>query len=338
MARSKVKKTSSKIETIHPKAKFIFNPHAGKKRNFFSIFRGKMTALEDIKQLLDQYQIPVDYFPTKAPGHATQLAKDAVKEGYHMVIVAGGDGTVGEVANGLVNTDIILGILPLGSFMNIARMMSIPFDLEKAVTLIKIGRSRKIDVGCVTTLGGEKLDKPYYFIESVGMGLEAQLHRHVLDMERGDYKAFFAILKSFFDYYNHRAKITLDHEVIQTRATLVTVSNGPYSGAAIPLAPQAKLNDHRLTVRLFRMEKWELFKYFIRLITFGHARSAKVISYQTKEVKIETHTPRMVHADARLYGETPIKCSILPNALNIITGFPKKDDPHTLIKRTYLDY
>src|SRR5260221_378434 len=122
-------------------AALIYNPNAGKKRKLFSLFRGKLTALEDIKDLLTKYQIPVDYFPTKHPGHATDLAKDCIKKGYKTILAAGGDGTVGEVANGLVGTDTTLGILPLGSFMNIAKMLSIPQDLEKAIMIIKMSQA-----------------------------------------------------------------------------------------------------------------------------------------------------------------------------------------------------
>src|SRR5258705_214175 len=120
----------------HHLAKFIYNPKAGHKAKLLSL-KHPLLSLEDIKALLKRYQIPFDSFPTRSAGHATELARQSVKEGYGTVIVAGGDGTVGEAANGLVGTDVNLGILPLGTFMNIARMLSIPSDIEKAVALLK---------------------------------------------------------------------------------------------------------------------------------------------------------------------------------------------------------
>lgn len=313
----------------------IFNPHAGMKRKILP--NTHSTSLEDIKTLLKQYQILIDLAPTKYAGHATILARTAQKKGYKNVLVAGGDGTVGEVANGLIDSDITLGILPLGSYMNIARMLAVPTDLEKAVALIKIGRSRKIDVGCVTKIDGEKLSDPYYFIESVGMGLEAELHELFLKFEQGDKKALINIVKTFFDYYGHKAKLIMDNQNLETRATLLTISNGPYSGAAIPIAPKAKLNDHRLTVSLFKMTKWELLRFIIKLVRVGPTYSPKITTYQAKTVKIITKTPRSVHADARLFGSTPIECKIIPSALNVITGFPKLDEPKSFVKRTLLD-
>lgn len=336
---------------VQLKAKFIFNPNAGMKRKLLPNPKTN-TSLEDIKALLEQYQIPVDYSPTKGPGHATELAKNASKEGYKMVIVAGGDGTVGEAANGLVNSDVALGIIPLGSFMNISRMLSIPLDLEKAVMLIKIGRSRKIDVGQVTKIAEVLEPTPkhivkkaeekgakgegFYFLESAGLGLEAELHEYILEWERGDWKAVWKAVKALFQYYGHAAKITLDDRVIKTHATLIAISNGPYAGASLPLAPKAKLNDHRLTVSLFKMSVWEIIKYFLKAIRSGKKYSPKVEVHKAHTVRVETKVERLVHTDARLYGTTPVEFRIVPNALKVITGFPQNKDT-SLIKRTPLD-
>jgi diacylglycerol kinase (ATP) len=316
--------------------KLIYNPHAGTKRRILPNPHKDQTSLEDIKELLEQYEFQVDLAPTKAPSHATTLAKEAINEGYKVVVAAGGDGTVGEVANGLVNSDVTLGIIPLGSFMNVAKMLSLPLEIEKAVQLLKIGLIRKIDVGSVTRIGGEKLDQPYYFLESAGLGLEAQLHEYIVEWEKGNPGAFFKVIKSFFDYYGHRALIHVDNQKVETKATLVTVSNGPYTGANLPLAPQAKLNDHKLSVRIFRMTKIELVKYFLRAIRIGKTYNPKITTLQGKKVRIETRTPRLVHADARLFGKTPVEFNIVPNALNVITGFPKKGES-SLVKRTYLE-
>ena len=332
------------------KAKFVFNPYAGKKRKLFTNPKSN-TSLEDVKSLLEQYQIPVDFSPTKGPGHATELAKNASQEGYKLVIVAGGDGTVGEAANGLAGSDVQLGIIPLGSFMNIARMLSIPLDIEKAIMLIKIGRSRKIDLGQVTKIGGVLEPTPehivkkagkgaggqgFYFLESAGLGLEAEIHEYILEWERGDWGAIWKGIKSLFQYYGHKTKLTLDERVIKTRATLISISNGPYAGANLPVAPKAKLNDHRLTVSLFKMSVWEIMRYFLAAIRSGKRYSPKVEVHQAQYVRVESKAQRLVHTDARLYGTTPVEFKIVPNALNVITGFPKSQDD-SLLKRTPLD-
>lgn len=312
--------------------KLIYNPQSGRK---WWASRKPAVSLEEIKELLTRYQILFDEYPTKSKNHAFELGRNSKKEGYKTVIVAGGDGTVGEVANSLVHSDIPLGILPLGSYMNIAKMLSVPRDLEQAVQLIKIGRKRKIDVGSIVSVNGEKLPKPYYFVESIGMGLEAEVHQHIDAIEKGNYTAFGSILKTFFYYYGYPVEIVVDGESIKTKAALVAIANGPYTGASFVIAPDAKLNDHRLTVSLFYMTKFELFRYFSDVF-IGNKEKRKIKTFQAKTVEIRTRSPRLVHADARLFGTTPIACTIVPNALDVITGFPTTSDS-SLIKRTYLD-
>lgn len=295
------------------------------------------TSLEDLKFMLKKYQIEADFFPTHHPRHATVLARNAKKEGYKMVLVAGGDGTVGEAVNGLVNSDLTLGILPLGSYMNVARMLSIPLDLEKAVLLIKVGRTRKIDLGVVKNLSGTDIKTPYYFIESVGLGLEAQIHEHMLQVEQGNWKHIFHTVKTIFEFLRHKAEIEYDNHKLVNRVTLINVANGPYAGPSLPIAPEAKLNDHLLTLSVFKMKKLDLFFYFLRLF-FGFKRDKKPMTYKAKKVKITTSPVQEVHADARIYGATPVELEIAPNALNVIAGFSDTSEGIIpLQKRTLLD-
>lgn len=318
------------------KAKFIYNPHSGEKRGKNPL-QSRLT-LEEIKNMLKQYQIPVDYFPTRYAKHATVLARNSIKEGYDLVIAAGGDGTVGEVINGLVGSDVTVAVLPLGTVMNVARMLSVPLDVEKAMQLIKIRRVRKIDLGSITRLNGEKLPTPYYFIEQAGLGIDAVMHYNFSGFfDRKEYLSVFRIIKALFSFYGHKAKVYCDDSEIQTNATMVTVSNGPLGGLALELAPDAKLNDHKLTVTLFNMNMFGLTLHILRLLLKkpgGRIRNIK--TYQAKKVKIIAEIPKMVHADARLFGETPVEFRVVPAAIKVITGFPKPENS-ALLKRTYLD-
>src|SRR5688572_17594719 len=92
----------------------IINPTAGQKIGLTTNALG----LDDARALLERHHIEADVWCTERAGHGTELAQQAVREGYQRVIAAGGDGTVAEVAEGLVDTDVELGVLPLGSVMN----------------------------------------------------------------------------------------------------------------------------------------------------------------------------------------------------------------------------
>ncbi|MGI8419101.1 MAG: diacylglycerol/lipid kinase family protein [Candidatus Levyibacteriota bacterium] len=316
--------------------KFIFNPHAGEKRK--TIGAGNSVSLDEIKALLHQYQLPVDYAPTKGPKHATQLARESTKEGYETVIVAGGDGTVSEAANGLVGSNTNLGIIPMGTFMNIARMLSIPLDIEKAVEIIKIKRVRKIDIGKVTKMEGEKSTEPYYFIESSGIGLDAHIQDYFKQIEQGRLHNIFPLINKFFHFSSGITEIITDTKTISCKASIINIANGPYAGANLKMAPSAKLNDHRLTVSIYPMTQWELIKYFTKMKLTQKSDGRKLHIIKTKNVKLRTSTPDMyVHVDASLFGSPPVHYQIIPNALNVICGFPGGVEPNSLHSRTTLD-
>jgi diacylglycerol kinase (ATP) len=313
------------------KYKLIFNPKAGVKRGFL-FHRDSNYYLEQVQYLLKKYQIDADFAPTRKTGHAIELAREAVKDGYDVVLVAGGDGTVGEVANGLIGTKVVLGILPLGSFMNIARMLSIPNDLERAVMLLKLGRVRKIDVGKVVNIGGQDLEEGYYFLESAGIGLEAQGHEYIQRLEKGEISAFFKMIKSFWDFYMYSADLDLDDKKIYAKASAIVIGNGQLIGPGLPLATKAQLNDHLLTVSIYKMTKYELLRFIISLLTGKKYLTKKIEILQGKKLILQTPFPRLVHADARLYGKTPLICQIEPSALSVIAGFP--DAGENFLKNT----
>ena len=296
-----------------------------------------MLGVEGLKALVRQYELDVDFFPTKYPKHATELARSAQKEGYDVVLVAGGDGTVGEAANGLVHTDIPLGIIPLGTFMNVCKMLSIPLEIEKALLLIKIGKTHKIDLGSVTSIGGKVLQTPYYFIESVGVGLEASIQKSVLAWERADYKSAWESLKLLLTMYRRPVTVRVDEREVCTRARLITIANGPLSGANLELAPEAELNDHKLLVSIFGLSKFEFIQHFWNLLRQRSHRSASIQKFFATTVKVRGADSRMVHADARLFGNLPIECEVVPNALCVITGFPEDRSGSAVVESEYFD-
>lgn len=323
------------MTTLHRKAsKLIYNPFAGEKRK--KVGSSHQVSIEMIVAMLEQYQIAVDLFPTQAPLHATELARDAVKEGYQKVIIVGGDGTVSEAAQGLIGTDLVLGIIPLGTYMNTAHMLGIPReDLEKATMLLKLGRVRKIDVGAITCLNGEQLTQPKYFLESSAIGLEAQFHHHFIRLEKSGLRHLFTLIGTFFDYYGYKVELEIDDQVVKHRAISINVSNGPYSGAALKLSPAAKLNDHQLTVTVYKMNVWTFVWHIIKLLTFAQVDHRKLLTYQGSRVSIKTVHPRLFHADATTFGNTPVTISVLPQALNVIAGYPPVTES-AFKERTYL--
>jgi diacylglycerol kinase family enzyme len=216
-------------------------------------------------------------------------------------------------------------------------MVSVPTDLEKAIMTIKIGRVRKIDVGCVTKLDGEKLSNPYYFLETAGFGIEADIQKYGKEFEKGNLMSVISIIKTLKEFYSNKVKIITDEGEIEDNATLISVANGPYTGAALKLSPDAKLNDHRLHVTLYKMDKLEMAKYFLKMKILGKTDKRRLTIIKTKKVRIIPHHELPIHADATLFGVTPAEFKIVPNAIQVICGFPESEDESYLLSRTILD-
>lgn len=330
------------------KTKLIYNPHAGSKRHIFS--GANPILLQDIYALLYKYEIEFDASSITKPGDARRLAREAAEQGYQHLIVAGGDGTVGEAATGLVGTDTALAILPLGTYMNVAHMLSIPINLESAVMVIKMGNVRSIDAGEIISLQAERVDgkiahEENYFLESVGIGLEADFQKFTSSFSQHRWQSVIQFVKDMRSFYTTPLNIELDeNRTIETRAQLVMISNSPYMGASLSVAPTAKLNDHVLTLTTYKMSKKELLWHIMRLkiasrgfFSYVFKYNPEIKTYTSTFIKITSKKIRPVEADARIFGHTPISVKIKPGAIKVIVGFTSsKKDSAMLEKKIYI--
>jgi len=303
------------------KVKVIINPASGKKGGITTNSAGP----EEVARLLTENGIEADGVETEYAGHATKLAKDAKKEGYSIVIACGGDGTVGEVAIGLIGTDVTLGIMPLGSANNVARMMHVPFDLPEATKLLRLGEIRKVDVG---RCNGE------YFLETAGVGLDAALFPILNSVDKGDYVRLIDVVRTFFKFRPRHVTLVLDRRAVRVKALVVLVANGPYWGYSVPLAPDAKVDDGVFDVVVFRnFSKSAFIRHILAALLkrdMQHkdgtqdrpANNPDIRTYKAKHVRVLTSRRRSwpVHADAQPRGRTPATIEVVKEALRVITG------------------
>src|SRR3981189_2177791 len=131
------------VLALDPPPRLIVNPRAGRKLGMST----NAATLDALEGALHETGLDVVIETTRRPRHATELARRAVRDGCKLVIAAGGDGTVAETGEGLVGTDTALGIMPLGSIMNMARTLCIPRDLKQAAETIAGGQVLAMDVG-----------------------------------------------------------------------------------------------------------------------------------------------------------------------------------------------
>jgi diacylglycerol kinase (ATP) len=269
------------------------------------------TSTVDVEAVLHHVGIEAEIVESATESDARRLAAEAVRKRYAAVVAVGGDGTIGVTASELLGSSTALGILPAGSIMNIPRMLGVPRDLAAAATVLATGVVRNIDVG-------EARDRPFF--ESASVGMNAAMFREAQRFEDGDQMSILRAFWVAFRYRPARMKIELDDGVIRTRALTVTVSNGPYTGTGMTVAPDARLDDGCLDIRVFEhFSKWELIRHFAS-IAFGRRRYAPhITTYRSTFARVSSRRPLPARADSRDLGTTPVEFRILPAALRVIT-------------------
>ena len=248
---------------------------------------------------------------TTSAEEAEEIARSEVEAGAQLVVAAGGDGTIGTVARVLLDKQVTLGILPLGSVMNIPRMLGIPRDSAEGARIIAAGATRTIDVG---EANGRE------FFETVQVGIGASIFDEAQRIEAGDYGGVWRALRNAFRYRPRRISVELDDgRTIETRALMVTVGNGPYMGLAMTVAPAARLDDGKFDVSVFKhFSKIEFFTH-LAAIAFGRRHySPHVTTERSSHVRITGHRPLPVRADAMELGYTPLECRVRRGALKVI--------------------
>jgi YegS/Rv2252/BmrU family lipid kinase len=305
----------AKLDLLQPAA-LVFNPHAGKKVGMSTNTHG----LDNVRAALHQEGVPFELWQTEGPGHATVLAQRAVLEGYKVVIAAGGDGTLHEVARGLANTDVVLAPLPLGSIMNLARALWVPRDLHGAARTIKAGRVLTVDVGRVG---------PHDFLEAAGVGVGANLLAYFNKLDKSGLSLDEArtAVKSLEQVGTPEVCVEYDGGRIEAKTQAVNIANGPYVGAAVAVAPEARLDDGLLDVTIVDHASLPRLLMHIARRAGGHGAHAAPDMHivRSRSVRVSLSQggrPLPVHADGEPAGETPAIFEVVPAALRVIVGEP----------------
>ncbi len=296
------------------RARLIFNPDSGGNRND----NGKRLA--EIVATLREHGIVAGIGLKTSGKAARELAREAVENGEKLVIVAGGDGTVEDVAAQLVGSKTTLGILPLGSMNNLARCLGVPLSLQAACELIAMELTRPIDIGRV--LSNDKPDVEY-FLEGAGVGLSAVLLPAGHALEKGRWGVLPLALRKLFDVKPEPIAIELDDQPpIHAYSQIITVSNAPMMGRNIMIAPEAKMDDGYLDVAVFNeMTKTELLQYFVAASNGSRAENPKIQYYRAQRVRIHSNQDLEVNSDKDLIqAKRVLEIGIVPHALSMIVG------------------
>lgn len=297
-----------------PPLRVIWNARAGHKGG---IPTGGATE-EVLRDVLLRHGLRTELLPSESEDDCRRLAREAVEQDRPIVVAAGGDGTIGCVAGVLEGTPTALGMLPLGSVMNIPRMLGVPRDPAAAAEVLANGEIRLIDVG-------EANGRLFY--EAASVGLNATFFSAAERLMERDYLSLRRLLWIALRYRPARIRLQLDDDTVETRALMVTVSNGPYTGLGMTVAPTASIDDGRFDVRVFRhYSKWELLRHLLS-ISFGRRRyTPHTNTYRTTAVRIEARRSLPVRVDGVNIGRTPLECRVRRASLRVMVPRDEADE------------
>jgi YegS/Rv2252/BmrU family lipid kinase len=271
-----------------------------------------------MERIADAIPSPLEVARTSGPGDAERFAREAAGRGCGPIVCVGGDGTLREVASGIMQSPArpVLGIVPAGSGNDFARTLGLPRDPVKAARVAIGDSSGPVDVG---TCNAE------YFLNVAGVGLDTEAARAVNtrsgNRSRGRATYVIQALRELRHYVNPDFTITLDDEVIATRSILVEVANGCYFAGGMKVAPAADPADGWLDICIGGdLSRREALMLLPAIFLGMHGRHHKVSFHRAQRIRLEGPEGLAVQLDGEVIGSLPAEIGIMPGALQI-AGF-----------------
>jgi YegS/Rv2252/BmrU family lipid kinase len=283
---------------------FIINPISG---------IGRQHVVEKILPVkLDQSLFDYEIAYTKYSHHAIQLAKEASEKGVDIVVSVGGDGSANDVAQGLINTKTVMGILPVGSGNGLAHHLKIPTKISKAIEIINRSKTTLMDTG----LMNDRL-----FISIAGLGFDALIaEKFAKGKRRGFWPYLRLVFFEFFNYKAHTYTINFDGRSLQLKALLISVANSSQFGYNVTIAPDASVSDGFLDLCVMhKMSVLNAAMIIHKLFMKDIDTSKRVDVYKIKEATIQSEEHVSIQIDGDPYIRLKeVKVKIQPRSLNMI--------------------
>jgi YegS/Rv2252/BmrU family lipid kinase len=290
----------------------VVNPRAGGGRT-----RSRWPA---IRRELTRAGVTIDVAETAAPGDATRLARQAVHDGWPVVVAVGGDGTVNEVINGLVSPSgqplATLAVVATGRGRDVCRNLGITTDTALAARGLADAPEVVADLNRAEWPGAGHR----YFVNAGGVGFDAEVAAHSrTGRGSGTVPYLLAILTTLRRYAPRAATVELDGEVVSRGAVAaVVIANGEYYGGGMRIAPGASSMDGRLSlVVLGDIGRVELIRWLPTLYSGRHVENPKIRTYTGRRVVITAPVELPMHLDGEPVSPSPVSVSVCPAALRL---------------------
>ena len=296
---------------------FIVNKKAGNGKG--------LKVWNKLKSELDQKKIYYRSFFTKYPNHAGELAQQIssmYEDKVEAVIAVGGDGTINEVVNGMVNyPQIKVGYIPAGSGNDFSRGFHVPNTPLEALSFIlrnKTNKAKWFDIGKCKV---RNKSKSSYFVSSLGAGFDAavakltnesRMKKYLNKLHLGSLAYVGALIRLLFTYQPTQVTITIDGRDFQyDNVWFVTVSNQPYYGGGMKIAPHAKTTDGLFDVTVVHnLSRIKLLFAFATVFFGAHTKFKEIAQHKGAAILVESDEKINIHADGEFIGQTPVQVEV----------------------------
>ncbi len=264
---------------------------------------------------------------SEGPGHLTAIAVDAVRQGHRRLALLGGDGTANEVLNGVFaqeevpTTDIVLGMLSVGTGNDWMRTIGMPKVPEHSIAALARGKTRFHDVGQIWY--GAPQEKLRYFLNIAGAGFDGEVTRRVQGwngwLAGRKISYWLTILRTLFDY--RHTQITLRIDGVEHKTTALSLAAGicRYNGGGMMQLPNAQFDDGLLDVSVIgKMSTLEMVYRLPMVLDGSFIRLSSVQTFQGKEIVIRSSPEVYMEVDGEVLGKTPARITCLPGAIQVI--------------------
>jgi len=315
-----------------PRIKLILNPASDKGRTA-KIGEALQVLLHERAEVERQkgthYELHWEL--TEQGGQATELAAQAGKDGFDVVVAVGGDGTVHEVVNGLMQVDRNkrprLGVIPVGSGNDFAHNVKLPEAHTDAIHCLFGDKTRPVDIGLIKNENGKQL----YWDNtlSIGFGGSANIYATKITWLQGFLVYLMAVIQTIISKpLNYRAKVTIDDKPPQERGmAMISICNGPREGGGFPVAPHAVMDDGLITYMIMRnVNQVQMFYFLPVVMAAKHLDYKKYFEEGTcKKFVADIDKPVAIHVDGELFAHWDddihhLEMTIMPGEINVMAN------------------
>ena len=285
---------------------------------------GVAKALPEVKKNLDERGLDYEVYYTESHRHASRLTRDALDRGSNFITAMGGDGTIHEVVNGMieddrpVNPDAVFGVVAAGTGCDFIKTFGIPATPSHAAAHLDGPESFPIDIGKITyDNDGDETVSYFANIAEVGLGPEAVARAARLPRWLGPTVYFFAFWMTMRKHKPARVRVDLVDRTYEGYMNNMIVANGQFFGGGMKVAPKAAPTDGVFDIQIEHARKKEAIALMPKLYRGEHVPHPDIEEFKRVRASIESDRPLLIEADGEVLGHTPATFEVLKDCLKL---------------------